>query len=108
MTIITKPNNRRLPYDSHRLLAFVQSATRDYPHLDVDGYFEEVESLIVSRDEYPAEQISNTLIMSALDRVGIEDVDQHPDWTYVARYVLMRTLYKQAAKNRVYDAADKY
>lgn len=107
-TTIIKPNNRKLPYDSHRLLAFVQSATRDYPHLDVDGYFAEVERIITQRDEYNADQISNTLIMTALDRVGIEDSDQHPDWTHVARYVLMRTLYKQAARNRVYDAVDNY
>lgn len=105
MTIITKNEGRRkLPFDELRLLAFVKSATRDYPNLDAGAYFEKVSTLIQEHDEYTAENITNLLIMTALENIDISE----PDWTYVASYVYTRYLYKQAANNRCYDASQKY
>lgn len=111
MTQITKNNGtRRLPFDEPRLIAFIQSATRQYPHIDVDDYIESVIEAVTAKDEYTAEALTNLLVLSALDRVGIsnEESGRHPDWTYVAAYVYLRQLYKQAARNRVYDASEKY
>lgn len=110
MTIITKDNgNRELPFDEHRLIAFIKSATREYPELDVNEYTDVVLDAIKSRETYTSEQITKLLILTALERIGYFDEEgKHPDWTYVCSYIYMRSLYKKAATNRNYDASKKY
>ncbi|MRX54667.1 ribonucleoside-diphosphate reductase subunit alpha [Bacillus idriensis] len=104
-TIVTKnKGKRKLSYDEPRLIAFIQSATHNYPKLDVDSYTEKVIRQITAKDEYKADQITNLLVMTALENIDVAN----PDWTFVAAYIHLRQLYKQAAKNRVYDAGKKY
>lgn len=104
MTEITK-NTRKLPFDEPRLIAFIQSATHTYKdEIDVDTFTTKVIRNITSKSEYKASQITNLLIMTALE---MTDMDEQA-WQYVAAYVHMRSLYKEAAKNRVYDASRKY
>ncbi|WP_172423910.1 ribonucleoside-diphosphate reductase subunit alpha [Paenibacillus larvae] len=110
-TTVTKNNgSRKLPFDESRLLAFIQSATHRYPHLDTAEYTESLIETITSKQEFPADKITHEAILKALDNVGLPDSDEgtHPDWTYVAAYVFLRSLYKAASKNRVYDASQKY
>ncbi|WP_396137106.1 ribonucleoside-diphosphate reductase subunit alpha [Bacillus sp. AG4(2022)] len=113
MTVITKDNGRReLPFDEHRLTAFIKTATRDYPQLDVNEYTEAVLDAITSKEKYSAEQITDLLILEAKARIGYRDEENEdsnsPDWTYVASYIYMRSLYKKAASNRAYDSSQKY
>jgi len=104
-TIITKNNGeRRLPFDEPRLVAFIQSATHKYPKLKAAEYTEKIIATITAKDEYKAEQITNLLVMTALENIDMAQ----PDWTFVASYVHARDLYKQASKSRVYDASRKY
>lgn len=105
MTTITKNNGeRRLPFDEPRLVAFIQSATHKYPKLKSAEYTDKIITTISSKDEYKAEQITNLLIMTALENIDMVQ----PDWTFVASYVHARQLYKEASKSRVYDASRKY
>lgn len=114
MTTVTKNNGkRRLELDEPRLVAFIQSATQRYPHLDAKTYTERVLRSIKGKEEISALQITNTLRLAALDNVGFDDgvpinAGKHPDWTYVASYIYLRELYKQASVNRVYDSFKKY
>jgi len=104
-TTITKNGGKReLPFDEPRLIAFIKSATREYPSLDVDSYTDKVIATITSQDVYKADQITNLLIMTALENIDMGA----PNWTFVASYVHMRKLYKEASRNRVYDASKKY
>lgn len=104
MTTITK-NTRSLPFDEARLNDFIHEATDKYKDkLDVDAFTAKVFRNITSKSEYKAAQITNLLIMTALE---MTDMDEQ-EWQYVASYVYMRSLYKEASKNRVYDAAQKY
>ena len=105
MTNITKNNGKRsLPFDEPRLVAFIQSATRNHPKLNVKEYTEKAIANITAKPEYKAEQITHLLTMLALERIDMGS----PNWTYVASYIHSRELYKQASKSRVYDAAKKY
>jgi ribonucleoside-diphosphate reductase alpha chain len=105
MTIITKNNGKRqLPFDEARLVAFIESAACRYPKLKIDAYTDKVIRAITSKDEYKAEQITKLLTLTALENVDMS----RPDWTYVAAYIHLRQLYKQASKNRVFDASKKY
>lgn len=104
MTIITK-NTRSLPFDKARLNDFIREATSKYKDkLEVDAFTAKVFRNITSKSEYKASQITNLLIMTALE---MTDMDEQ-EWQYVASHVYMRSLYKEASKNRVYDAAQKY
>lgn len=105
MTIITKNNGKRqLPFDEPRLLAFIESATHNCPDLNTKEYIDKVFRTIKAKETYKAEQITNLLILTALENITQEE----PDWTYVASYVHLRKLYRQASKNRCYDATEKY
>ncbi|MGG3920517.1 ribonucleoside-diphosphate reductase subunit alpha [Geobacillus thermodenitrificans] len=102
---MTKDNGkRRLPFDEQRLRNFVSNILIDFPHLKSDKYIERTIKTITSHEEYKAEEITNKLILNALDNITIEE----PDWTFVAARVYLKQLYKQAAYNRSYDASEKY
>jgi ribonucleoside-diphosphate reductase alpha chain len=104
-TIITKNGGkRRLPFDQQRLERFIDEVTADFPHIRTDGYKEKVIRTITAHDEYKASQITKLLELTALENIDMG----RPDWTFIAARVYLRYLYKQAAKNRVYDASEKY
>ncbi|MGQ7045679.1 ribonucleoside-diphosphate reductase subunit alpha [Bacillus cereus] len=108
MTLIMKEDGKRqLPFDEPRLRAFIQSITSRFPSLDTKEYEQRVIDFVKSKKEYKAEQITNRLIKDAMDRIGIDN-GQHPDWTYIASAIYLRSMYKAAAKNRVYDPSEKY
>lgn len=106
--MITKEEGKRsLPFDVLRLKRFITSITGRFPHLDAEEYTDKITKVIEAKDAFKAEQITDRLILEALERIGIED-GQHPDWTFVASEIYLRSLYKKASSNRVYDASEKY
>ena len=107
MTDITKGNNRKLPFNKERLNNFIKRITSRFPHIESDEYSEKTIRAIEGKEEHSAEQISNDLMLNALERVGVEE-GQHPDWSKVAAQVHLNKLYKEAAYNRSYSASDKY
>ncbi len=95
MTIITKNNGaRQLPFDQVRLERFIDEVTAGFPRgehqypLKVDEYKEKVIRTIGSKSEYTADQITNLLIMVALENI---DMAYH-EWTYVAAEIYLRRL----------------
>ena len=93
-----------MPFDEPRLRRFIADVTQDYAKLDAKDYADRAVQAINQKDEYSAEQITNLLVLNALDNISAEE----PEWTFVAARVYLRQLYKQASKNRVYDASQKY
>jgi ribonucleoside-diphosphate reductase alpha chain len=93
-----------LPFDEPRLRRFIADVTQDYAKLDAQEYADRAVQAINQKDEYSAEQITNLLVLNALDNISAEE----PEWTFVAARVYLRQLYKQASNNRVYDASQKY
>lgn len=104
-TIITKNDGkRRLPFDQKRLERFIDTAVAAFPHIHTDDYKAKIVRAITQYEEYKATEITNLLILTALENIDISD----PDWTYVAAKVYLQSLYKQASRNRAYEAAKKY
>ncbi|WP_077297703.1 ribonucleoside-diphosphate reductase subunit alpha [Virgibacillus pantothenticus] len=101
MTIVTKDNgNRRLPFDKNRLRDFITNTL----NVTDEAYANKVIRTIESKDECTADFITEQLI-----NVASENIDEaNPQWTYVAAKAYLFRLYKQASKNRAYDAKDKY
>lgn len=105
MTQVTKDNGQRsLPFDEPRLINFIKNITGRFPELDADGYIQGVLKTIKAKEEIEADKITNQLILNALDNMSGDE----PDWTFVAAQVHLKHLYKQASKNRSYDASKKY
>ncbi|MFB4164369.1 ribonucleoside-diphosphate reductase subunit alpha [Alteribacillus sp. JSM 102045] len=105
LTTITKDNgNRQLSFDQSRLSRFIDDVTRDYPHLSIEEYKQEVTESIKHKENYSSEQITNLLTLHASERIDRNE----PDWTYVAAAIYLKKLYKEASKNRAYDTDEKY
>jgi len=105
MTIITKNGGkRRLPFDENRLIRFIDEVSSGFDRIETGEYKEKIVNAITARDEYSADQITNLLILTALENIDMAN----PDWTFVAARIYMRKLYKEASRSRVYDAAKKY
>ncbi|MDQ0174421.1 ribonucleoside-diphosphate reductase subunit alpha [Bacillus chungangensis] len=104
-TIITKDDGlRKLPFDRVRLDSFIDACFVDYPNLEADEYKAKVIRSIEAHEQYKATEITRLLTLLALENVRMES----PDWTFVAARILLRSLYKQAARNRSYDSEKRY
>lgn len=104
-TIITKNNGaRELPFEPARLERFIDEIAKDYPKLNTDSFKRRLVTAISAREVYPASEITNQLILEALSNLDEEE----PDWTYVATQAYLRKLYREASKNRAYDADERY
>ena len=99
-TIIKDEGRRGRPFDPQRLEQFI------IEKLDVDdeAYITKIKRTIEQHDTYEAERITDLLIHTALEYVD----EANPQWTYVAAKAFLTRLYKQASRNRAYDAAEKY
>jgi ribonucleoside-diphosphate reductase alpha chain len=104
ITILKDNGMRKLPFNEKRMVEFLNPIFEKYPHLEKEEYMETVIRNITSKGEYEAKQVTNLLILKALERIDANN----PDWTYVASYVYLRSKYREAAKNRAYDAEKKY
>ena len=101
MTVITKDGGtRKLPFDPPRLERFIREKLNV---IDTD-YIAKIKRTIEQYDEYKASSITDLLINTALENVD----ESSPQWTYVAAKAYLARLYKQASRNRSYDADEKY
>ncbi|WP_341323483.1 ribonucleoside-diphosphate reductase subunit alpha [Solibacillus sp. FSL H8-0523] len=108
MTVVTKnKGKRKLNFDEGRLLSFVDNILKDFSNLkqkEIAHYKSKFLKSILSLKEIRAAEITNKLILEALNNVSREQ----PDWTYVASRIYLAKLYKEAAYNRSYDSSEKY
>ncbi len=107
MTLITKnKESRKLIFLPERLSNFIDNIMSDFPNLEneKDKYKQRIFTIIEQNEEFRAAEITNKLILNALDNITMEQ----PEWTYVASRILLKKLYKEAAYNRSYDDKEKY
>ncbi|HWO98681.1 MAG TPA: ribonucleotide reductase N-terminal alpha domain-containing protein, partial [Bacillus sp. (in: firmicutes)] len=83
---------------------YVEELTGLFPELDFTSYREKVSKAVLHRRDMTEEQVSNLLVLSALERISMDE----PRWTYAAAKVYLDQLYKKAAANRGYDAIKRY
>lgn len=105
LTVITKDKGRRrLPFDQERLERTIDNVLNDFPNLDSSKYKNRILRLIQNQEEFRAAEITDKLILNALDNISREE----PEWTYVASRMFLNKLYKEAAYNRSYDSDEQY
>ncbi|MFC3884720.1 ribonucleotide reductase N-terminal alpha domain-containing protein [Bacillus songklensis] len=75
-----------------------------FPQLDFVSYREKIGHALSYKNDMTEEQIGNLLVLSALERISVEE----PNWTYAAARVYLGQLYRKAAISRGYEAKEKY
>ena len=88
------------------LLNEAKTLIEGYPKLSSESFIEK--SMASVTDQSEQEDITNILILNALERITSEE----PDWTYVAATFHLQSIYRSALKNRresnVYGAGSFY
>lgn len=121
MTNVIKDDGQRiLPFDEERLAKFLDRVSEG---LEIDKetykmYRSEVISKVKAYDEIDFREINNIATQTALGYVDdvLDDVSGeisfdllgNKDFQMIAKRILMNSIYKRAAKNRMYDPADRY
>lgn len=98
--ILKEEGNRQLPFDEQRLRGFIQNKLG----LHDTSFEDKIVRTITAKETYNAKTITKLIINTALENV--DEAGVH--WTYVASKALLFSLYKEASKNRSYDASEKY
>ena len=107
MTLVLKDRKsyiQKKEFDQVRLFNFIDDVMKEFPHLDNEKYKNRIIKSTFSLEEIKAEEITNRLVLNAVDNITLNE----PDWAYVAGRLYLKKLYKQAAYNRSYDAAERY
>lgn len=96
--------NTYAPHASDHINIYLEELKESFPELDFTSYQEKVRQAILHRQDMTEEQVSNSLVLSALERISMEE----PRWTYAAAKVYLDQLYKKAAISRGYDVRKRY
>jgi ribonucleoside-diphosphate reductase alpha chain len=96
--------NTYAPHISDHLNIYLKELAQLFPELNFTSYQEKVEQALQHRQEMTEEQVSHLLVLSALERISMDE----PQWTYAAAKVYLDQLYKKAAVSRGYDVKQKY
>ncbi|MFD1427968.1 ribonucleoside-diphosphate reductase alpha chain [Kroppenstedtia sanguinis] len=82
-----------IPRDRQAMENFLQPLVSDFPKLDLQEYI--AQQLRSFREGDSADQISDRMILDALERVSSEE----PDWTFVASRIYLARLYEEASRH---------
>ena len=74
------------------------------PQAEKEAYKKKINKSIIKLPEIRAAEITNRLILDALDNISRESTE----WTFVASRFYLIKLYKEASYNRSYDSSEKY
>lgn len=99
MTIVQKLEGD-LPFDEGRLRTFI----KDVLGVEEETFANKVVRLVTAKESVNADHITDLIIKTALENV--DEVGGH--WSFVAAKAYLQRLYKQASKNRGYEAEQQY
>lgn len=107
-TVVTKnKGSRKQEYNETRLMNYIDNVLCEFdniPQTDKEKYKTKINNSISKLTEIRAAEITNRLILDALDNMSRESTD----WTFVASRFYLIKLYKEASYNRSYDSSEKY
>ncbi|KGX92547.1 ribonucleotide-diphosphate reductase subunit alpha [Pontibacillus halophilus JSM 076056 = DSM 19796] len=78
------------------LLTYVKGLKHEFPHLDLNAYQDQMESIFSKKGETERSQLYHEMVLKALDEMD----ETAPDWTYVAERVYLKSLYEQVRERR--------
>ena len=102
MITVVKRNGRIEPLDITKIQKYTGEAVEGLQHVSQSEL--ELDAHIQFRDKITTEEIQQTLIKTAVDKI---DVDR-PDWTYVAARLFLYDLYHKVSKFTGYISLEEY
>ena len=102
MLTVTKRNGRIEPLDITKIQKYTCEAMEGLEHVSQSEL--ELDAHIQFRDRISTEEIQQTLIKTAVDKI---DVDR-PDWTFVAARLFLYDLYHKVSKFTGYGSFKEY
>lgn len=89
--VVTKRNGRQEPLDITKIQKYTAAAVKDLPNVSQSEL--EVDAHIQFRDGISSEEIQQTLIKTAVDKIDID----RPNWTFVASRLFLYDLYHKVS-----------
>ena len=102
MITIIKRNGRTEPLDISKIQKYTSAAVKDLTNVSQSEL--EVDAQILFRDGITSQEIQQTLIKTAVDKIDIDA----PNWTFVASRLFMFNLYHQVNRFTGYCSLEKY
>jgi len=102
MITIIKRNGRTEPLDITKIQKYTAAAVKDLDNVSQSEL--EVDAQILFRDGITSQEIQQTLIKTAVDKIDIDA----PNWTFVAARLFMFNLYHQVNSFTGYCTLEKY
>ncbi len=102
MITIIKRNGRTEPLDISKIQKYTSAAVKDLTNVSQSEL--EVDAQILFRDGITSQEIQQTLIKTAVDKIDIDA----PNWTFVASRLFMFNLYHQVNSFTGYSSLEKY
>ncbi len=102
MITIIKRNGRTEALDISKIQKYTSAAVKDLTNVSQSEL--EVDAQILFRDGITSQEIQQTLIKTAVDKIDIDA----PNWTFVASRLFMFNLYHQVNSFTGYSSLEKY
>lgn len=99
-----------MEYNEQRLVKYIDNILNDFDEISDENkekYKNKVHKFIAKQEFIRAQEITNKLILEALDFIS-PNSEEDTKWTFVASRFYLKKLYKDASYNRSYDSSEKY
>ncbi|WPZ19246.1 ribonucleoside-diphosphate reductase subunit alpha [Geobacillus subterraneus] len=102
--IIIDDQGKPVSFSREEFASLIGQAAAGFGRLSLDEYVERVWQLLSRKESVTVEQLHQTAILEGLSYID----EDEPDWTFVCARLYLRQLYREAARQRGYDARERY
>ncbi|WP_081601517.1 ribonucleoside-diphosphate reductase subunit alpha [Geobacillus sp. GHH01] len=103
-SIVVDDQGKEKSFSREEFARLVEQAAADFVRLSLEEYEERVWQLLSRKEMVTFEQLYQTAILEGLSYISEEE----PDWTFVCARLYLQQLYREAARQRGYDARERY
>ncbi|MGJ3222484.1 ribonucleoside-diphosphate reductase subunit alpha [Geobacillus sp. CAMR5420] len=102
--IIIDDQGKPVSFSREEFASLIGQAAAGFGRLSLDEYVERVWQLLSRKESVTVEQLHQTAILEGLSYID----EDEPDWTFVCARLYLQQLYREAARQRGYDARERY
>ncbi|BAD75196.1 ribonucleoside-diphosphate reductase alpha subunit [Geobacillus kaustophilus HTA426] len=102
--IIIDDQGKPVSFSREEFASLIGQAVAGFGRLSLDEYVERVWQLLSRKESVTVEQLHQTAILEGLSYID----EDEPDWTFVCARLYLQQLYREAARQRGYDARERY
>lgn len=103
-SIVVDDQGKEKSLSRREFAALIEQATAGFVRLSLEEYEERVWQLLSRKEFVTVDQLYQTAILEGLSYISEEE----PEWTFVCARLYLRMMYREAARQRGYDARERY